>query len=324
MRVHGHDEGAAHRESRPGRRRLSDDDNAERRRRHDFPGATGSRRVSDYTNAHRGGRSLYPYVQWRPRRGRQQPVARSDSSPKAGPRSRSAWARTTLRTLAGQRGRTRCLRWPPQRRGTTATSSPPPSSSPSELLLRLRAMSARFRTRASLRRNAFVRSGAPLGFPAAAGLSGRGESRGSAATSRRSVRNGARQRRGHHPRMDRRNHGAARRATPSAQHHPDPYAGDEPLFVIDAANRRRAPRPPLDRSPAHAGDLSDLPAAGVSDPPERLRPAANPRRHAKQPPPPRSSWTTATGSAGAVVGIPFPIPKQRPRGDLEPPAAVPR
>ena len=78
------------------------------------------------------------------------------------------------------------------------------------------------------------------------------------------------------------------------EHHRDPYAGDEPLFVIRRRQPRRAPRPALDRTPAHAGDLPELQHAGPIPPGAAPPPRSGSTTPPATPPPPRSSWTTAT------------------------------
>ena len=92
------------------------------------------------------------------------------------------------------------------------------------------------------------------------------------------------------------------------QHHPDPYAGDEPLFVIDAANldehrdrlavghQRMLETYPTFRMPV-------FPTRRSASVPERIYDAT------------RTVAATAelvdggNGVGGAVVGIPFPIPR---------------
>ena len=106
------------------------------------------------------------------------------------------------------------------------------------------------------------------------------------------------------------------------EHHRDPFAGDRPLFVIDAGQPRRAPRPALGRAPAHAGDLPELPHAGLSHPAQRLLPATDLRRHPERR---RHREARRRRQRRRRRGHRHPVPDsvQRPRGDLEPPAALP-
>ena len=50
------------------------------------------------------------------------------------------------------------------------------------------------------------------------------------------------------------------------EHHRDPYAGDKPLFVIDKTDLDKYRDKLSLGTPAHAGDLPDIQADGVSDP----------------------------------------------------------
>ena len=92
------------------------------------------------------------------------------------------------------------------------------------------------------------------------------------------------------------------------EHHRDPYAGDRPLFVINAANLDEHRDRLCGRAPAHAGDLSD-PSKCRSDPARRS--ASVPQRIYDAT---RTVAATAklvddgNGVGGAAVGIPFPIP----------------
>ncbi len=91
-------------------------------------------------------------------------------------------------------------------------------------------------------------------------------------------------------------------------HHPDPYSGDQPLFIINADNLDQH-RPRL--SVGHQRMLESYPSFSMPIYPSRRSASVPPRIHEAT----RQTAATAelvddgNGVANAVIGIPFPIPR---------------
>ena len=131
-----------------------------------------------------------------------------------------------------------------------------------------------------------------------------------------------RQRRRHHPRKWTGGITEPPAGYTVGEHHRDPYAGDQPLFTISAADLDEH----RDRlSIGHQRMLETYPSFEMQVYPTR-RSASVPQRIYDAT---RTIAATAklvddgNGVDGAVIGIPFPDPRQRPGGDLEPSAALP-
>ena len=96
-----------------------------------------------------------------------------------------------------------------------------------------------------------------------------------------SARRGTRgQRRREHPGMDRRHHQAAGRLQ-RGRAPPRPLCRGRAALGHRRRHTGQTPRPAFGRAPTHAGGLSELQDAGLSDPAQRVLPAAHLRCHPK-------------------------------------------